>query len=53
MVSSTWCGRHLVWLPAMHGRKSLKASKDLIGDWVDKKCGNYNIKTNKCGGSST
>jgi urea transport system substrate-binding protein len=29
--------------------KELEASKDLIGDWVDKKCGNYNIKTNKCG----
>ncbi|HKD57839.1 MAG TPA: urea ABC transporter substrate-binding protein [Hyphomicrobiaceae bacterium] len=29
--------------------KELDASKDLIGDWVDKKCGNYNTKTNKCG----
>jgi urea transport system substrate-binding protein len=29
--------------------KELDGSKDLIGDWVDKKCGNYNTKTNKCG----
>ena len=29
--------------------KYLPESKDLIGDWVDKKCGNYNTKTNKCG----
>jgi urea transport system substrate-binding protein len=32
--------------------KYLEGSKDLIGDWKDKKCGNYNIKTNKCGGTS-
>jgi urea transport system substrate-binding protein len=30
--------------------KNLEGSKDLIGDWVDKKCGNYNVKTGKCGG---
>ena len=30
--------------------KNLDGSKDLIGDWVDKKCGNFNTKTNKCGG---
>jgi urea transport system substrate-binding protein len=30
--------------------KELDGSKDLIGDWVGKKCGNYNTKTNKCGG---
>ena len=30
--------------------KFLPESKDLIGDWVDKKCGNYNTVTNKCGG---
>src|SRR5476651_383048 len=30
--------------------KELPDSKDLIGDWVGKKCGNYNTKTNKCGG---
>ncbi len=29
--------------------KELPESKDLIGDWVDKKCGNFNTKTNKCG----
>ena len=28
-------------------------SKDLIGDWVGKKCGNYNTKTNKCGGQGS
>jgi urea transport system substrate-binding protein len=31
--------------------KNLEGSKDLIGDWVTKKCGNFNTKTNKCGGS--
>ena len=30
--------------------KQLEASKDLVGDWVTLKCGNYNTKTNKCGG---
>jgi urea transport system substrate-binding protein len=30
--------------------KELDGSKDLIGDWVGKKCGNFNTKTNKCGG---
>ena len=29
--------------------KSLEGSKDLIGDWVEKKCGNFNTKTGKCG----
>ena len=29
--------------------KHLDGSKDLIGDWVDKKCGNFNVKTSKCG----
>jgi urea transport system substrate-binding protein len=28
----------------------LPGSKDLIADWVDKKCGNFNTKTGKCGG---
>jgi urea transport system substrate-binding protein len=27
----------------------LSGSKDLTSDWVGKKCGNYNTKTNKCG----
>ncbi len=31
--------------------KELEGSKDLIGDWVTKKCGNFNVKTNKCGGA--
>ncbi len=31
--------------------KHLDGSKDLIGDWVGKKCGNFNTKTNKCGGA--
>jgi urea transport system substrate-binding protein len=29
--------------------KELPESKDLVGDWVGKKCGNFNTKTNKCG----
>jgi urea transport system substrate-binding protein len=29
--------------------KELPDSKDLVGDWVGKKCGNFNTKTNKCG----
>jgi urea transport system substrate-binding protein len=29
--------------------KELEGSKDLVADWVDKKCGNFNTKTNKCG----
>ncbi|MHC2246544.1 urea transport system substrate-binding protein [Bradyrhizobium elkanii] len=33
--------------------KELEGSKDLIGDWVGKKCGNYNTKTNKCGGQGS
>jgi urea transport system substrate-binding protein len=30
--------------------KELDGSKDLVADWVGKKCGNFNTKTNKCGG---
>ncbi|HJZ43011.1 MAG TPA: urea ABC transporter substrate-binding protein [Hyphomicrobiaceae bacterium] len=30
--------------------KELEGSKDLVGDWVSLKCGNYNTKTKKCGG---
>jgi urea transport system substrate-binding protein len=33
------------WSPYLEG------SKDLIADWVDKKCGNWNVKTGKCGGA--
>ncbi len=29
----------------------LPGSKDLVGDWVGKKCGNYNNVTKKCGGA--
>ncbi len=29
--------------------KELEGSKDLVGDWVTHKCGNWNVKTNKCG----
>ncbi len=29
--------------------KELEGSKDLVADWVGKKCGNFNTKTNKCG----
>jgi urea transport system substrate-binding protein len=30
--------------------KQLEGSKDLVGDWVTLKCGNYNTVTKKCGG---
>ena len=33
--------------------KELPGSKDLIGDWVTLKCGNYNTKTKKCGGQGS
>ncbi|AMA60498.1 urea ABC transporter substrate-binding protein [Bradyrhizobium sp. CCGE-LA001] len=33
--------------------KELDGSKDLVGDWVGKKCGNFNTKTNKCLGSGS
>jgi urea transport system substrate-binding protein len=29
--------------------KELEGSRDLVGDWVALKCGNYNTKTKKCG----
>ena len=29
----------------------LDGSKELEADWVDKKCGNFNTKTGKCGGA--
>jgi urea transport system substrate-binding protein len=44
-----WKSKGLVpgdaWSPYLPG------SKDLIADWVDKKCGNYNTVTKTCGGS--
>lgn len=33
------------WSPYLDG------SKDLVADWVGKKCGNFNTKTGKCGGA--
>ena len=33
--------------------KELPGSKDLIGDWFNLKCGNYNTKTKKCGGQGS
>src|SRR5215475_13823964 len=27
----------------------LEGSRDLIGDWVDKKCGDFNVRTGRCG----
>src|ERR1700744_342077 len=46
-----WKTKDLV--PGDAWSKELEGSKDLIGDWVGKKCGNYNVKTNKCLGSGT
>ena len=46
-METVWKTKDLV--PGDAWSKSLEGSKDLIGDWVDKKCGNYNTKTNKCG----
>ena len=31
--------------------KELDGSKELVADWVEKKCGNFNTKTGKCGGA--
>jgi urea transport system substrate-binding protein len=42
-----WKTDHLV--PGDAWSKELDGSKDLVADWVGKKCGNFNIKTNKCG----
>ncbi len=33
--------------------KELEGSKDLVGDWVTLKCGNYNTVTKKCGGQGS
>jgi urea transport system substrate-binding protein len=46
-----WKTKDLV--PGDAWSKELEGSKDLIGDWVTKKCGNFNVKTNKCGGQSS
>ena len=45
-----WQTKDLV--PGDAWSKHLDGSKDLIADWVDKKCGNFNVKTNTCGGST-
>ena len=46
-IDTVWKSEGLVpgaaWSPYLEG------SKDLVADWVDKKCGNFNTKTNKCG----
>src|ERR1700694_2943509 len=49
---------NVVWkstgtVPGDAWSKELEGSKDLVGDWVGKKCGNYNTKTNKCGGQGS
>src|SRR6476659_9722373 len=30
--------------------KELEGSRDLVGDWVTHKCGNWNTESNRCGG---
>jgi urea transport system substrate-binding protein len=37
-------------VPGEAWSRQLEGSKDLIADWVEKKCGNFNTKTGKCGG---
>ena len=48
-ASSTWCGRPTGLVAGDAWSKELDGSKDLVGDWVEHKCGNCNTKTNKCG----
>ena len=43
-----WQTKDLV--PGAAWSPHLEGSKDLVADWVDKKCGNFNTKTGKCGG---
>ncbi len=43
-----WRTKDLV--PGDAWSKFLEGSKDLVADWVGKKCGNFNVVTNKCGG---
>ncbi len=38
-------------IPGEAWSKQLEGSKDLEADWVKLKCGNYNTKTQKCGGA--
>jgi urea transport system substrate-binding protein len=42
-----------VFIGEIKANGQFDGSKDLIGDWVGKKCGNYNTKTNKCGGQGS
>jgi len=49
-MDTVWKTKDLV--PGDAWSKHLDGSKDLIADWVDKKCGNFNVKTNTCGGST-
>ena len=49
---------NVVWkteglVPGDAWSKLLEGSKDLVGDWVTLKCGNYNTKTGKCGGQGS
>jgi urea transport system substrate-binding protein len=40
-------------IPGDAWSKHLDGSKELIGDWKDLKCGNYNTVTKKCGGQAS
>ncbi len=44
-----WQTKDLV--PGAAWSPHLEGSKDLVADWVEKKCGNFNTKTGKCGGA--
>ena len=46
-IDTVWKTKDLV--PGDAWTKHLDGSKDLEADWVGKKCGNFNTKTNKCG----
>src|ERR1700758_1540424 len=47
--SVVWKTKDLV--PGAAWSPYIATSKDLIGDWVKLKCGNYNTVTKKCGGA--
>jgi urea transport system substrate-binding protein len=47
-MDTVWRTKDLV--PGDAWSDHLEGSKDLEADWVGKKCGNWNTKTNKCGG---
>jgi len=60
--SAIWVKRNDRWmLDSLREWESTSVAKDgpldalswIIGDWVGKKCGNFNVKTNKCGGQSS